>query len=170
MSDGAELKEPQPSIHHIERARLPWRLEPDLTECGLDAGTVPTWTRDDLLAHIKKWGKQRTSLFVCMTCSQTASRHNRYRYQARGAENDPGAWESDPIEAVSRACERASFGHDDERKRLERDFRAIAALIEAHHDEFASVVGGLEEAVDLDTRRAARDYIKRSGRRGGRPL
>ena len=53
------MKEP---VDHILRPRLPWRSESDpaLTECGYNASSVKTLTREEFSARLKDWGQQRT--------------------------------------------------------------------------------------------------------------
>ena len=131
-------------ITHIERSPLPWRPE-RATECGLDATRHPTWTREEAQAKAKELGRQRFSLFVCMTCMGTAERHS--------------TWEDDPASCLVRHAERMTLRWpsreaDPDKRRFADELRAIAALIDAHREEFDALVRGLGEIVDLkDARR-----------------
>ncbi|MDO3312384.1 Uncharacterised protein [Mycobacteroides abscessus subsp. abscessus] len=130
---------------HVTRAQLPWRAD-ELTECGRQLNDVATYiTRDQLIARVKEHGQQRTAFTVCMTCWNTASSH---RYN----------WNSDPIATIAREAGRCggSYGHaspSPERSQLVAELRAIAALIEAHRDEFDGYINDLAETANLAARR-----------------
>jgi hypothetical protein len=57
---GSRMKEP---VDHIVRPSLPWRssTEPAVTECGYNAESVKTITRDELAARLKEYGEQATA-------------------------------------------------------------------------------------------------------------
>lgn len=135
-------------VHHILRARLPWRDGPDLTECGhLASEMALIWTRDEAVAQFKELGEQRMAMLTCMTCMQTANRWS--------------TWESSPVSVMDRECGRAGWGFptsdDAENKNLlERELRALAALAAAYPEEFQATVQGLAETGDLAAKRAAR--------------
>jgi hypothetical protein len=118
------MKDP---VDHIERPRLPWRHTADgtATECGLDASKVKTLTREEFFQREKDLGKQRTAMLTCMTCCDTARRW--------------GSWGDDPRMAMQREIEwesRGRWSRDDRGERLKDELLAIAALIEAHQEEF----------------------------------
>ena len=121
------MKEP---VDHIIRPQLPWRTSEEgaITECGHDASKVKAITRDEFLQRFKDFGRQRTALFTCMTCAETA---NRY-----------GTWQDDPRIAIQRETvwERGEaywrVARNDRGDRLKRELLAIASLIEAHREEF----------------------------------
>lgn len=144
MSDAVNPDEPMElgDLTHIERPSLPWRPERS-TECGLDATRHPTWTREEAQAIAKKLGRKRFSMFACMTCSATAERHS--------------TWEDDPASCMVRHAEkmtmRWSRQHPEERRRFADELRAIAALIEAHREEFDALVESYGEVVDLRAHR-----------------
>lgn len=125
------MKEP---VDHILRHRLPWRPDGEgaITECGYDASKVKTITRDEFFQRQKDLGQQRTAMLTCMTCSDTARRW--------------GTWDDDPRLAVGREIEweRGGWGYYHARKgrgqRLKDELVAIAALIEAHRDEFEASI------------------------------
>lgn len=132
-------------ITHIERSTLPWRPERK-TECGLDVPRHPAWTRQEAGAKQKEMGAQRFSLFCCMTCLHTVQRHS--------------TWQDDPASCLVRHAGSMTmrWGRDTEEKRRFRDeLLAIAALIEAHREEFDGLVAGYSEVVDIaDARRQKR--------------
>lgn len=134
-------------LHHIERSRLPWHDERK-TECGLDPSTMPTWTRDEAIAQSRKLGRQRFSLFCCMTCAHTVERH--------------ATWDQDPASCLVRFAERntlrrwGGYTENEDAARFAAELRAIAALIEAHRDEFDETVAGLLDTTSLDAARTAK--------------
>lgn len=120
------MKEP---VDHILRPRLPWRSpdDPAITECGYDASKVKTLTRDEFAARLKEMGSQRAALFTCMTCSQTAQRYP--------------TWEKDPRRALEREITWECGWRGDRRgHRLRDELMAIAALVEAHPEEFRAAI------------------------------
>ena len=133
-------------ITHIERSPLPWRPE-RATECGLDATRHPTWTRDDAKSKRKEMGRQRFSLFCCMTCLSTMERHS--------------TWEEDPASCLVRHAQPMALSRwgrrgetKEEVRRFADELRAIAALIERHREEFDALVGDYGDVVNLmDARR-----------------
>ena len=128
------VKEP---VDHILRPRLPWRSEsdPSITECGYDSSSVKSITREEFFQRLKDMGQQRASLFTCMTCSDTA---RRWR-----------TWDDDPRQALEREINwegvRAWGRVQDRGRRLWDELLAIAALIQAHPDEFKALVTDVEQ-------------------------
>lgn len=128
MGKGRSMKEP---VDHILRPALPWRIgEPGITECGYDASKVKTLTRDEFNERVKDLGKQRMAMVTCMTCYDTAKRW--------------GTWEDDPRRALDREITWEYGGgyraREDRGSRLRDELVAIAALIEAHRDEFDTTI------------------------------
>jgi hypothetical protein len=121
------VKEP---VDHILRPQLPWRIghEGAVTECGYDASKIKTLTRDEFAARFKELGQKRMMMLTCMTCYDTARRH--------------GTWEDDPRGAVGREIdwEIRFWRSNDRGQRLKDELIAIAALIEAHKEEFANIM------------------------------
>ena len=115
------MKEP---VDHILRPALPWREVAALTECGMNAASVKTLSRDEYFARLKDMGQQRTAILTCMTCSDTARRWE--------------TWETEPRHALEREIQwELSWGKSRGRGDLLRDeLLAIADLIQAHRDEF----------------------------------
>lgn len=138
-------------LHHIQRAMLPWQRH-QLTECGLDPASYPTWTRDEAVAQHRKLGEQRFSLFACMNCMHTASRHQ--------------TWDQNPASCMARHVQVWGM-RDDQAAQIQAELRAMAALIAAHRDEFDETVAGLLNLTTLDDHRKAR-AVQRYGQKGGR--
>jgi hypothetical protein len=158
-------------VDHITRAVLPWRTAADMTECGKDAVKFPgrLVTRDEASARIKKVGQKRAAFSLCMTCADTSDRH-RNKHDIT----------TDMVHVVARATgsvehayppyvDRAPSANWLERQRLAGELEAIAALVEAHREEFDGYLSSREQAVSLSDYRGQRrpktaDYTK------GRPL
>jgi hypothetical protein len=143
------MKEP---VDHILRPRLPWR-GPDegaITECGYDASKVKTLTRSEFYQRLKDLGVQRTAMLTCMTCCDAAKRWR-------------ASWNDDPRQAVDREIAWEFGGgyrpREDRGSRLKDELHAIAALIEAHRDEFERL---------LTTTTQRREWIeKKAAMKGG---
>lgn len=137
------MKEP---VDHILRPNLPWRPAGDaLTECGYDASKVKTLTRAEFFQRYKDLGQQRCALLTCMTCSDTARRW--------------GAWEDDPRQTMEREITWERGGgyraRTDRGDRLKQELVAIAALIEAHRDEFEATIATNTQRREWIERKAA---------------
>jgi hypothetical protein len=135
---------PDGPLDHILRPVPPWRVVQPLTECGLAGARGELINREEFDARIARYGKARTAFTVCMTCFQTARRWQ--------------TWEQDPLRVVARDDNPYAAGQGEV---LREELRALAALAEAHRDEFGDLLAGLQNAVRLDdkrrnTRRAAR--------------
>lgn len=129
------MKEP---VDHILRSRLPWRdpNEGALTECGYNAAKVNTISREAYFARLKDLGQQRTALMTCMTCADTAKRW--------------GTWDDDPRLAMGREIEWERGGaywtaRTDRGQLLKDELLAIAALVEAHREEFDGLLAETEK-------------------------
>ena len=143
------MKEP---VDHIVRPQLPWRRgEGAITECGYDASQVKAITREEYFKRLQDMGQQRAALFTCMTCADTAKRW--------------GTWDDNPGRALDREitweCGGAYWRNRDDRGfRLRDELSVIAALIEAHRDEFDAMLSERtqrrewqERKLDLEKRR-----------------
>jgi hypothetical protein len=122
------VKEP---VDHIVRPSLPWRRDIGITECGYEASKVKAITRQEFFQRVKDLGQQRCAMLTCMTCSDTTRRY--------------GAWEDDPRTAIGREVtwERGEYwgrGRTDRGTMLKEELLAIEALIEAHREEFESII------------------------------
>ena len=144
------MKDP---VDHIERPRLPWRQtsEGAITECGLDASKTRPITREEFLQREKDYGQQRNALLTCMTCRGTAMRW--------------GTWADDPRAAMQREIEWEGTGRWSYQKgrgeRTKDELLAIAALIEAHSDEFQARLTETEQRREWLKKKAAME--KRPG-------
>lgn len=137
-------------LDHIAREPLPWRDE-HLTECGREiTATLPAVTPDEVRDRIRKWGKQRTSFTVCMTCV------NRYDIAALHGDT----WERNPIGLLHRELQRCGvYGGGTETPKtalMTAELHAISALIAAHREEFDAYVNGVTDTVSLADRRKKR--------------
>lgn len=131
------MTEDPSALDHVRRADLPWRVA-DLTECGRRVTDVAQLiTRDELAARLARHGRKRSAMLTCMTCFETAG---RYR-----------AFAVDPVDALRR--EVNDYRQDE---RLTAELRALAALVQAHREEFDGFVTGLGETVSLAAARAGR--------------
>jgi len=139
------MKEP---VDHILRPALPWRLDGEgaITECGYDAAKVKTLTREEYFQRAKEMGRQRTALFTCMTCADTARRW--------------GSWDDDPRLAVGREIEweRGSYywrARTDRGQRLKDELTVIASLVEAHREEFDAALSGIAQRREWNDKKQA---------------
>lgn len=138
------MKEP---VDHILRPQLPWRTDGGITECGFDASKVSTLTRDQFFARFKEYGQQRTAMFTCMTCSDTASRW--------------GTWEDDPRRSLEREIQwETGWSRSDRGARLRDELQAIASLVEAHRDEFDAHISATAQRRDWLEKKAANTAAK----------
>ena len=132
------MKEP---VDHIIRPRLPWRAEQPITECGYNAASVKTITREQFTARLKEYGQQRAGLFTCMTCMTTASRWPTWQEDARLALQREIEWEAVHWNAYVKQV----IQHRDDRGHLLLDeLRAVESLIAAHPEEFRDLIAGLD--------------------------
>lgn len=150
------MKEP---VDHILRPCLPWRVgdESAITECGYDASKVKTLTRAEFFQRLKDFGRQRTAMLMCMTCSDTAGRW--------------GTWDDDPRRAMEREITWEWGGgyraRNDRGERLKDELLAIAALIEAHREEFADLVTAVVQKREWLAKKAAFNTKPRESRSPG---
>ena len=125
------IKDP---VDHILRPQLPWRTDGGITECGYNAAKVSTLTREEYFERVKSLGQRRAAMMTCMTCSDTASRWKTWEYDPRQAMQRELTWE------VGNGYGRPKRGC-----RLRDELLAIAALIEAHRNEFESHIAETEQ-------------------------
>lgn len=123
------MKEP---VDHILRPQLPWRTDGGITECGMNAESVRTLSREAFFERLKDFGQQRTAILTCMTCSNTATRW--------------GTWADDPRRAMDREIQwETAWRRSEHGQRLRDELLAVALLIEAHRDEFDASVRASDE-------------------------
>ncbi len=127
-------------LDHVARPMLPWRTE-FRAECGLPP--IPGRSiidRNAFRAKLTRQGKTRSAMTTCITCWQTASRWKD--------------WSLSPSDVVRRELPQQWGGT--QTNALDDELRAIAALIEAHREEFDGFLIGLAATADLSAVRAAR--------------
>lgn len=142
------MKEP---MEHVLRSPLPWRANEEAkTECGKTAVDVAkTITFDDLVRKVKDQGQQRAAMSTCMTCMNQADFRRR------------PDWDTCPGALIARESQHeflhSGFGHANHQDSLlDKELRAIAALVEAHREEFDGYIQGLRSTVSLAERRRAK--------------
>lgn len=125
-------------ISHIARRVPPWRKAAPLTECGRDPSDVGDVIElEQAIARWKKEGAQRAAYTMCMTC---VGRVNGYSRQWE-------SWEDHPLRFLARDQ------HGPHMDVANRELHALAALVAAHPEEFAALLGA---GNDLAARRAAK--------------
>lgn len=137
------MKEP---VDHVIRPGLPWRpASAAITECGYDASKVKALTRAEFFQRVKDLGQQRTAMLTCMTCSDTARRWK--------------TWEEDPRQAMEREIQwewgNGYRARTDRGELLKDELTAIAALIEAHSEEFTGIIEANQGRRDWLEKKAA---------------
>jgi hypothetical protein len=136
------VEKPNPE-HVVRSASLPWRAADDgLTECGLSVPGRKVITLEEVRTKIRVQGKIRAAMTTCMTCAQTAT---RYR-----------PWAEDPVDAMHREV----LGRRGDGERFKRELWALAALVEAHPEEFHGFLDGLDQTADLAARRRAKQSVQ----------
>lgn len=132
-------------VDHIQRPPLPWRAA-ELTECGKPLHDRPWITRAAWIAKVRREGQQRSQLTTCITCWQTARRHP--------------PWDENPVAALAREAQQFQYtrwsGETPRSVSFRDELLAIAALVDAHPDEFEALIAGLADAPRLADARAAR--------------
>jgi hypothetical protein len=122
---------------HVRRPDLPWRTA-RLTECGKPIVDVASCiTREEMRAKVKQQGVQRAAFTTCMTCMSTGKSWPE--------------WDEDPVRTLGRDF---YAGHPD--PRMVDELRALAALVDAHRDEFDGYMAGIKETVSLAEQRKRR--------------
>lgn len=136
------MKEP---VDHILRPLLPWRESQAITECGYNASKVKALTRDEYFQRRKDLGQQRCAMLTCMTCSQTAERHATWEDDLRAALMREILWEG----------YNWLYNKDRNGTRLRDELLSVAALIEAHRDEFQAHISATEQRREWLEKKAA---------------
>lgn len=133
-------------LAHLLRPAPPWRTATPLTECGRPGNDVAALTTvDEIRALIRKVGQLRAAMSTCMTCAQSADRNP--------------AWDVSPSAVLAREVPAHVRWHAGARAQvhgLDTELRAIAALIEAHREEYDATLDGLGQTADLNAHRRAR--------------
>lgn len=152
------------TLDHIIRNRIPWQVDRGVTECGKEvAGVKAAISWDDFAAKFKTQGQQRAAMTTCMTCWERWGTMSHLQQD----------WFHSPSSVIGRECSRleyrSGYGAGKRDNQLDKEFRALAALVEAHRDEFTSYLDGLEQTVSLMDRRLAAKKLA-SVEFGPRPL
>lgn len=133
------MKEP---VDHILRPQLPWRsCLTSITECGYNAASVKSLTREAFAARLKGYGEQRTALVTCMTCMHTAQRWPTWEQDARLALQREIEWEA--VHWNARVKQVIQYSKERGHSLLD-ELRAIEALIAAHPQEFRELLAGVD--------------------------
>lgn len=145
MSNDVAVDKMQKPLDHILREPLPWRHQRH-TECGRLAEKVQkTIERDEYAHRLQRLGQRRTSFTVCQTCA------TRF--------DSAETWTNSPIAMLHRETTRVGPWSGvnqkltEEQQRLTNELRALAALAEAHREEFDSYMAGLDSTISLAERR-----------------
>lgn len=133
----------QTPLEHVLRTQIPWRAETEaVTECGkraIDVAAVIDFAA--FQAKVKDQGQQRASMSTCMTCWGRSDYRKMHD------------WSASPSGALGREIQRQPYG--DAENIVDKELRALAALVEAHRDEFDGYMEGLDQTVSLaDHRRS----------------
>lgn len=141
-------------ISHIRRPNPPWRADA-LTECGKpEAEFASVISCEDAIAIVRRHGKQRGALFLCMTCMSTAGRHG---YSPDwSSPTEPQDWRKDPVAVMHRYLERARWNRGELALEVKAELHALGALVEAHREEFDAYLAAVDAAPDLASRRSAK--------------
>lgn len=125
-------------LEHVVRATPPWR-DVSQTECGLDIKGRQVITRAAFVAKVKDQGQQRSAMTTCMTCWNTARRWKD--------------WAGSPSQVIARDVNQ--WG-DEKRAGIDAELLALAAMVEAHPDEFYGFLAGLKDTASLADARKQR--------------
>lgn len=133
----------KPVVAHVVRPRLPWRTV-DKTYCGKDPSEFSRIVElEEARSRWKQIGQTRGRYEFCVTCIDTANRHQ--------------PWSTNPCAAVAWEYERYSWGRDDDRLRTAKaELQAVALVLEAHREEFDLAFASLLATTSLSDLRTAR--------------
>ena len=158
MSGTSEHDDLDLPMEHVQRPQPPWRAARLLTECGRPTDGMTVISREQLITKVKRQGQKRAAFTTCMVCWDKCRTNH--------------AWDVDPVGCLMREAaryewisRRVAYGNYDagdpgekapSAVRFRNELLAIAALIEAHQDEFDDLCEGLAATGDLTARRRAR--------------
>lgn len=132
-------------VDHIARAVVPWHEPATMTECGRRVEDVASLVaRDEVVARVKREGKQRVLYSTCQTCVSTVQNHE--------------TWHQNPVAVASRHFAALDWEATDQQK---AEVLAIAALIEAHREEFDEFINGFGQTSDLASVRRQKQRTER---------
>lgn len=139
---------PDEPVAHLPRPVPPWE-EVHNTLCGRGITDVAKMgTIAAFIATVKKYGQRRAAFDYCQNCVS----HTRTAVMT---------WEKNPIEIVSDWVGRGIYTAAPGQERITANLYALAALVEAHPEEFeahrsATTTG----AVSLGAARAAKRRLR----------
>lgn len=142
------------ALTHITRTGLPWRAA-DRTVCGKPISQYPAQlviNLADAQAMQRRLGQQRFALAICMTCA-----HNVGHW---------AEWDANPVMRFQREVNGNGMGRDRHDELIERELRAIAALIAAHRDEFDDMVTALADGSVVTMQQLRRQRQTKEAHRG----
>lgn len=137
-------------LRHLRRVAPPWAAE-DMTICGRPLSDVASWVQwEEAKALFNKHGRARAMFLFCATCV------DRHGYKG----DSPGRFDRVPAKVTADWAERAAWRDSPQAERIRAELLGLAALVEAHRDEYDAHVAA-QLGNELTARRAAR---KRPGR------
>lgn len=164
-------------VDHIAREPLPWRTRPHLTECGKPVEPLGdrVVSRGTIETRIRDIGQKRAAFTTCMTCVDTSDRWSGRRQRSDLTALRAVVREGSAVEHATPprhtppgdrdamcVCGDNIHHHRDStrerdlwerRERLRAELQAVAALVDAHREEFDAYLSGLSETVNLTERR-----------------
>lgn len=139
---------PDEPVAHLPRPVPPWEEEHN-TLCGRDINDVAKMgTVAAFVATVKKYGQRRAAFDYCQSCAS----HSRTAVMT---------WEKNPIEIVSDWVGRGIYTAAPGQERITANLYALAALVEAHAEEFEAHRGATDSGVpSLSAARAAKRGLR----------
>lgn len=135
---------PDQPVAHLPRPVPPWE-EVRHTHCGRPiADVVKMGTAEAYLALAKRQGKRRAAYDYCQTCTDRLAYAN-------------GSWEMNATAIMIDWLGRTRYSNDGTRFEVTASLHALAALVDAHRDEFEAHRDATKQGiVSLNQRRAER--------------
>jgi hypothetical protein len=136
---------PDQPVAHLRRPVPPWE-EVRHTHCGrLIADVAKMGTVEAFAALVKREGQRRAAYDYCLTCTERA------RYT-------PGSWETNATEIALDWLGRTRYVSDGGRDRTTATLHALAALVDAHRDEFEAHRDATKSGIaSLNAKRTAKN-------------
>lgn len=153
MSDTTTVEIPT-HIGHIARTLLPWQTADEgRTECGHQCSAMKSIvTLDEAKAILRKAGaRDRASLFLCITCMETANRHGHNFVAAFQRHFDDYRWVRDPLVKA----------------RLIVEAEALERLVTENAETIRGYIAGHAETVDISELRRKKTAKPRVARGRG---
>lgn len=139
---------PDEPVAHLPRPVPPWE-EAHNTLCGRDMADVAKMgTIAAFIATVRKHGQRRAAFDYCQSCAS----HTRTAVMT---------WEKNPIEIMSDWVGRGIYTAAPDQERITANLYALAALVEAHPEEFEAHRDATKEgAVSLSGARLAKRRLR----------